>query len=99
MRIFKTLIFSAAFCGLTACSADAVDAQVISQETSQTEVSQVVSDIAPQLELAPNWTMRADESSIVFKGKQTGDEFSGDVRERIKCNSVTINTGHDDGSH
>ena len=23
----------------------------------------------------------------------------GDVRERIKCNSVTINTGHDDGSH
>lgn len=23
----------------------------------------------------------------------------GDVRERIKCNSVTINTGHNDGSH
>ena len=78
MRIFKTLIFSAAFCGLTACSADAVDAQVISQETSQTAASQVVSDIAPQLELAPNWAMRADESSIVFKGKQTGDEFSGE---------------------
>lgn len=25
----------------------------------------------------PNWSVRPDESSIVFKGRQTGDEFTG----------------------
>lgn len=37
-------------------------------------------DEAPKPKILPNWKMRDDESSIVFKGKQTGDEFSGEFK-------------------
>jgi len=34
----------------------------------------------PKLKVLPNWKMRPDESSIIFRGKQTGDEFSGEFK-------------------
>lgn len=78
MRVFKTFLFGCAICALTACGASSVDAQIAGQEISQTAVNQELSLEAPSLKVGPNWTMRADESSIVFKGKQTGDEFTGE---------------------
>ena len=77
MHILKTLAFSATFGVLAACGASSVDAQVTGQELSQTATQEILQE-APVLKLGPNWTMRADESSLVFKGKQTGDEFTGE---------------------
>ena len=74
MRMFKTLILGAAISVLTACGAASVDAQIISESTTVQELSQV----APEVEVGPNWAMRSDESSLVFKGKQTGNEFTGE---------------------
>ena len=74
MRILKSLAFSAALGVLAACGASAEDAQVTGQAVERQEVLQET----PVLKLGPNWTMRADESSLVFKGKQTGDEFTGE---------------------
>jgi len=77
MRIFKTLALSAAIVVLTACGAAAVDAQVTSQALNQDAAQEILQE-APVLKIGPNWAMRADESSLVFKGKQTGDEFTGE---------------------
>ena len=74
MRILKTLVLGVALSTLTACGGASVDAQVISESTTVQEVLQV----APEVKTGPNWTMRADESTLVFKGKQTGSEFSGE---------------------
>ncbi len=35
---------------------------------------------APRGKILPNWSIRPDESSIVFKGRQTGDEFTGEFK-------------------
>jgi len=53
----------------------------ISEVSSPTQAApiQALSE-APKLKMLPNWKMRPDESSIVFRGKQTGDEFSGEFK-------------------
>lgn len=71
---FRSQIFSlAAFTALVACGVNSSNAQV----TSDVETASVATVEAA----TGTWAVRADESTVIFTGKQTGDDFTGEFKD------------------
>ncbi|MEP6342412.1 MAG: YceI family protein [Maricaulaceae bacterium] len=71
---FRSQIFSlAAFTALVACGVNSSNAQVTS-DVKTTSVATVEASTG-------TWAVRADESTVTFTGKQTGNDFTGEFKD------------------
>ena len=77
---FRSQFFSlAAFTALVACGVNSSNAQVATNKVGENFADTALT-VAVET-VSGSWAVRADESSVAFTGKQTGDEFTGEFKD------------------